>query len=68
MEAILGLLLAILGLILAILGLILALLRLLLRPLSEFVGCAGMLPEYAANLRNLLCGIPPGVRRSREAT
>ena len=28
--------------------------------LSGFVGCAGMLPEYAPNLRNLLCGVPLG--------
>ena len=35
--------------------------------LSGFVGFAGMLPGYAANLRNSLCGVPPGVRRSRGA-
>ena len=48
------------GLILAILSLILAILFANIFALSGFVGCAGMLPEYVPNLRNLLCGVPLG--------
>ena len=31
------------------------------------LGSTGMLPGYTPDLRNSLCGVPPGVRRSRAA-
>ena len=48
------------SLLLAISGPILAILFASFFAFSGFVGCAGMLPGSAPDLRNLLCGVPLG--------